>query len=62
MRRQTGRSSWLRLTLGLALAFVLFQWIAGNRIWAPALVHSIVEGAVKLAVPMEADSPYAGVR
>lgn len=46
----------LAAVLSFPLAY-LFE-LDGNSIWAPALVHSVIQGAVKLAIPAEADSPF----
>jgi membrane protease YdiL (CAAX protease family) len=60
---------FLTLPWQVAAASVLLAWVmtfplsylfelGGNTIWAPAFLHFVVQGAVKLAVPASADQYF----
>ena len=48
------------VALAAVLSFPLARLfeLGGNTFWAPALVHTVIQGAVKLAIPVETDSPF----
>ena len=55
-RLQTRLAAVAAAVLSFPLAR-LFE-LGGNTVWAPALVHTVIQGAVKLAIPVETDSPF----